>query len=173
MWIKLFLLKKSLTAAIRYYLFPAPDALKYFYDCCPVSWDPDLDLQSPVAPSYKHLFDSLAISNAGQEYLDKMGKYPVIFLSFKGSKEKTWESCWNKIKQLIQDEFLVHDYLLNSPVIKSAEKTYFKKIIDLTGDIVDYENSLAKLLIFLSRHYNKRAVSCQFVQFVGLFSFIL
>ena len=141
--------------------------IKYFYDCCPAKWVPDSEksyissssnTDSPSKNNYKNLFTSLAINEAGQEYLDKIGKYPVIFFSFKSSKETTWEFCLSKIKKLIQDEYLAHDYLLNSPLLKPAEKTYFQNIIDLTGDIVDYENSLAKLLIFLSRFYGERAV---------------
>jgi hypothetical protein len=135
----------------------------YFYDCCPVTWAPDSDSPSPAQDTqpphtYKHLFDSLAISGAGQEYLDKMGKHPVIFLSFRLIKEKTWKSCWSKIKELIQDAYVKHDYLLDSPGMKPTEKKYFQKIIDLKGDEGNYENSLGKLLIFLSRFYNKRAV---------------
>ena len=136
--------------------------LGYFYDCCNVSWDKESALSVPSqelgSTNNKHLFDSLSISGAGQEYMDKMGKYPVIFLSFKSIKEKTWDLSLTKIKQLIQKEYLRHDYLLDSSVIKSQEKKYFQKIIELTGDLVDYENSLENLLIFLSRFYKERAV---------------
>jgi hypothetical protein len=120
--------------------------LKYFYDC------------QPGEEENKELFNSLAIQKAGQTYLDKIGKHPVIFLSFKSIKVLDWESCINKIKQLIQKEYLGHDYLLNSPELKSAEKDYYKRLIDLKGNKEDYENSLENLLIFLSRHYGERAV---------------
>jgi hypothetical protein len=120
--------------------------LKYFYDC------------QPGEEENKELFNSLAIQKAGQIYLDKMGKHPVIFLSFRSIKVLEWESCISKIIQLIQDEYLRHDYLLNSPELKPAEKDYIKRLIDLKGNIGDYENSLEKLLIFLSRHYGERAV---------------
>jgi len=140
--------------------------LKYFYDCCPGTWFPGLNLQPP-SPSkknqtpgntYKNLFDSLAIRSTGQEYLDKMGKHPVIFLSFRSIKELDWESCMKKIKQLIQDEYARHYYLIESQKLMPFEKEYFQGIIDLKGDKSDYENSLEKLLIFLSRFYNERAV---------------
>ncbi len=119
--------------------------LKYFYDCCP---------QNEVGT----LFDSLAISKAGQPYLDKMGKYPVIFLSFRDIKEMEWETCFDKIQGIIQDEYLKHDYLLNSPKLKSPEKDYFKGIIRRKATKGDYERSLEKLLIFLNRYYGERAV---------------
>jgi hypothetical protein len=120
--------------------------LKYFYDCCPQIGSPDA------------LFTSLAISKAGQPYLDKMGKYPVIFLTFKNIKELDWETTYRKISILIQREYLKHDYLLNSPKLKSPEKDYFKRILHLEGDRADNENSLENLLIFLNRYYGQRVV---------------
>ena len=120
--------------------------LKYFYDC-----------RNKVEEN-QSFFQSLAIFKAGKKYLDKMGKYPVIFLSFKSIKELDWESCFSKIKQLIQDEYLKHDYLLNSTELTPMEKDYLKKILDLKGNRGDYENSLEKLLVFLNRHYGEQVV---------------
>ena len=131
--------------------------LKYFYDCCPEKGGTEAE-GTGTANSYKKLFDSLAISKAGQEYLDHMGKYPVIFLTFKNIKEMNWETCLDKIKQLIQREYLKHDYLLNGPELKPQEKDYFKKMIDQKGSRGDYENSLQNLLIFLNRYYGERVV---------------
>ena len=137
--------------------------LRYYYDCCPTIWTAEPDVTTPAIETQavtnnKNLFASLAISQAGQEYLDKMGRYPVIFISFRSIKEATWESCWDKIKELIQETYLEHDYLLDSPVLKPAEKIYFKKIIALKGNEGNYTNSLRKLLIFLSRYYGRRGV---------------
>jgi len=82
----------------------------------------------------------------------------VIFLTFKNIKEMKWETCLFKIKQLIQEEYSRHDYLLESPKMKSHERDYFQKIMNLSGHIGDYENSLEKLLIFLNRYYGQRAI---------------
>ena len=120
--------------------------LKYFYDCC------------TAKEANKKLFDSLAICKAGQKYLEHMSKYPVIFLSFRDIKEMEWETCMDKIEGLIQDEYLKHDYLLDSPKLKSPEKDYFKRIIERNGSKGDYEKSLEKLLIFLNRFYGERGV---------------
>ncbi|MGD2091734.1 MAG: AAA family ATPase [Candidatus Aminicenantes bacterium] len=135
--------------------------LKYFYDCCLQTLPTKSSgaaKRTGAGNSYGKLFDSLAISKAGKKYLDHMGKYPVISLSFKAIKELDWESCLDKIKKLIQREYLKHDYLLNSTELKGAEKDYLKKIIDLKGNKTDYENSLENLLIFLNRYYGERAV---------------
>ncbi len=137
--------------------------LRYFYDCCPDTWATDSQPSSPeTGPRSKnpnaHLFDSLAISRAGREYLDKMGKYPVIYLSFREVKDSDWESCFENVKMLIQEEYLRHYYLLDSRKLAPPEQDYFRKITNLTGTKSDYANSLRKLLIFLSRFYNRRAV---------------
>jgi hypothetical protein len=152
---KTLFIKEAIDKGDKILLIPRPrrfgktlnlSMLKYFYDC------------RTEREENKKLFTSLAIQKAGQIYLDKMGKYPVIFLSFRSIKEPDWESCLNKMKQLIQKEYLRHDYLLNSPELKAVEKDYVKKLIDLKGDKGDYGNSLENLLIFLSRHYRERAV---------------
>jgi len=138
--------------------------LKYFFDSIPDPVYKSPGSTSPEKPegtqgsSKKHLFDSLAIMKAGKEYLDKMGRYPVIFLSFRGLKEMDWDSCLREIKQLIQAEYLKHDYLLQESKLKIQEQDYFKRIVDLSGDKVDYKNSLAKLMVFLNRYHGKRAI---------------
>ncbi|MCP5108834.1 MAG: AAA family ATPase, partial [bacterium] len=136
--------------------------LHYFYDCIPDTLSPGSEppgnRNGTPDDSNKHLFDSLAIMRGGNKYHDIMGKHPVIFLSFRDIKELDWESCFSKTKQLIQDEYLRHDYLLDGSKLKKQEKDYFKRIVDLKGDKGDYEISLGKLLIFLSRFYGNRAV---------------
>ncbi|MCX6580171.1 MAG: AAA family ATPase [Candidatus Aminicenantes bacterium] len=129
--------------------------VKYFYDCCP-------GISSPGTPApgntYKNLFDSLAILGAGQEYLDKIGKHPVIFLTFRNIKDTDWESCLESLKKIIQREYARHYYLLESQKLMPHEREYFQKIIALTGNKSDYTNSLENLLIFISRFYDERAV---------------
>jgi deoxyadenosine/deoxycytidine kinase len=131
--------------------------LKYFYDCCPEEGGKGA-AGSSAANSYKKLFHSLAICKAGKEYLDHMGKYPVIFLTFKNIKEMNWETSYRKIKKLIRREYLKHKYLGNSPKLEPQEQDYFKKIINLEGELEDYESSLENLLIFLNRYYGERVV---------------
>ncbi|MCP4150198.1 MAG: AAA family ATPase [bacterium] len=136
--------------------------LKYFYDCVPGTLFPGSE--PPPKPtdttgdSNKKLFQSLAIIKAGSKYLDKMGKHPVIFLSFRSIKELDWDSCYSKLKQLIRKEYAKHDYLIKGNTLTSYEQVYFKKILELKGDKGDYENSLENLLFFLNRYYGKRVV---------------
>ncbi len=46
---------------------------------------------------WSYLFQGLRIIDAGKQYLDHMGQYPVIYLSFKDSKrnsfQRSYEEC--------------------------------------------------------------------------------
>jgi len=132
--------------------------LKYFYDCCPETERIDVNKQTAPLNHYGELFTSLGIRDAGSEYIDKQGKFPVIFLSFRNIKELDWETCYYKLTQLIQDEYNRHYYLLSSSELIDNEKDYLKKIIDLEGNKGDYETSLEKLMKFLYRYYGERVV---------------
>jgi hypothetical protein len=131
--------------------------LRYFYDCCPQTGTPAAKEKGP-GNSYKTLFANLAISRAGKEYLDKMGQYPVIFLSFRDIKELEWGTAYRKIQKLVRKEYSRHYYLLNSEKLLPYERDYFQMLMDLKGEREDYESSLENLLIFLNRYYGKRVV---------------
>ncbi len=131
--------------------------LKYFFDCTPSTW-PTGSAQNESTNHDKNLFDQLAISTSGSQYMDKMGQHPVISLSFREVKELDWNACLTKIKMLLQEEYAKHYYLLDSDTLIPPEKKYFEQIIDRKGNKGDYERSLGKLLLLLSRHYGKRAV---------------
>jgi len=157
---KSLLIKEILDKGDKILLIPRPrrfgktlnlSMLKYFFNCCPE--------EGTNSNSYHKLFDSLSILETGNKYLNHMGKYPVIFISFRTIKELEWDSCIDKMKLLIQKVYLNFHYLETSPELKPQEHDYFRKIIDIRGNTSDYENSLENLLIFLSKHYHQRALS--------------
>lgn len=170
---KTLFIKEVLDKGSKILLIPRPrrfgktlnlSMMRYFYSCCPEKVSLDAGGHYPVNKndlaknSYAQLFTHLNIAQTGEEYTNKMGKHPVIFFSFRGIKETTFKNCLAQMKQLIIDEYLKHDYLLNSPLIKPTEKKFFQNIIDGKGSIIDYGNSLEKLLHFLSRYYEERVV---------------
>ena len=119
--------------------------LKYFYDCCPetpFTPSPSQENKQPgINNSYKNLFDSLAISNAGREYTDKMGQHPVIFLTFEEIKESNWETCFSRVKKVIQVEYLKH----NSKMIFVADFLQFGA--GFFGKVVSTHASSLNLII--------------------------
>ena len=55
----------------------------------------------------KELFRELKIYKTS-EFREHIGKYPVIFLSFKDIKQRNFESSYNKLYSLIRREFMRH-----------------------------------------------------------------
>src|SRR3990167_4164776 len=70
----------------------------------------------------KYFFEKTDVSNAHlftdkkiwmhQDFSKQQGQYPVIFLSFKDVKNKTFEEAYNRIALLISAEFEKHASIL-------------------------------------------------------------
>ena len=59
----------------------------------------------------RRLFDGLAITKT--EYMSEQGQYPVIYFSFKDLKKKTWEECYEKVKDIVSDIYYEFDFIEN------------------------------------------------------------
>jgi len=108
-------------------------------------------------PENKKLFTHLNIWQSENDIKDKQGKFPVIYLSFKDAKEKTWNETYKYIIREIVKLYLKHDYLLNNETLKKAEKDTYIEIINKKAEPVDYAESLKRLSEYLFR-YNKQKV---------------
>ena len=51
------------------------------------------------------MFDDLRISQLGTDYLKHRGQYPVLFMTFKGIQNDTWDLAFNAFQLVIQKEF--------------------------------------------------------------------
>ncbi|MCI0690970.1 ATP-binding protein [candidate division KSB1 bacterium] len=105
-----------------------------------------------------HLFRHLKIWQTGEEYTSRQGKYPVIYLTFKDIKEPNWASALEKIKRLVQEEFLRHKYLRNEKALETEEQEYFDGIANLTASQNTYEDSLKKLCSYLARYHHQQVI---------------
>ena len=101
----------------------------------------------------KKLFKNLYIENS--EYFKEQGQYPVIFISLKGLKEKTWENCFNEIKALISK--LYNEFEFIKKVLNKSELNIFDKIW-LKKDDGEYTNALKNLTSFLYKYYKKEVI---------------
>lgn len=105
-----------------------------------------------------HLFRHLKIWQAGEEYTQRQGKYPVIYLTFKDVKDANWESALRKIKRLIKAEFRRHKYLRASKNFEVEDKEYYAGIISLQAEQSDYEDSLQQLSQDLARFHGEQVI---------------
>ena len=101
----------------------------------------------------RKLFKNLYIEKS--EYFKEQGQYPVIFISLKGLKEKTWKNCFNEIKALISK--LYNEFEFIKKVLNESELNIFDKIW-LKKDDGEYTNALKNLTSFLYKYYKKEVI---------------
>ena len=103
------------------------------------------------------LFKGLKIEAAGARYLGYQGKYPVIFLSFKGWKLGGLEVTYDKIVKDIAYEFRRHSYVKNR-ITNSADLETFDHLARAKGSIDDYHSSLRFLSKCLEDYHGRKAI---------------
>ena len=105
----------------------------------------------------RDLFKGLDIERS--PFFKEQGQYPVINLTFKNIRESNWNKCFEKIKDIIGEEYKNHSYLIeNSKTMYVSDVEYFTRILNKQGSEVDLSNSLIYLSQFLFKYYNKRAI---------------
>ena len=105
-----------------------------------------------------YLFNGLKIMNESKEYLNYMGKYPVINLSLKSAKQPTFEMSYKKIREAIADEFKRYSEVLNGNVLFEDEKEDFTNIMLQKADLSTYNTSLKLLSKCLKRYYKENVI---------------
>lgn len=104
----------------------------------------------------KTLFDGLYISGNKELCDDHMGKYPVIFFSFKGVEGLEFASAKRMLCTIIDREIDRHYYLKTSDALTDEDRTLFTKM--LHGQADNIEDSIRMLSQLLYKHYGQKAV---------------
>ena len=104
----------------------------------------------------KSLFDGLYISGNKVLCDEHMGKYPVIFLSFKGVDGLDFTTARRMLCAILKDELDRHYYLKTSDVLTDEDRILFTKM--LHGQDDNIEDSIRMLSKLLYKHYGQKAV---------------
>ncbi|ASG30860.1 hypothetical protein CBG60_06280 [Fusobacterium animalis] len=115
--------------------------LKYFFDV-------------KEAEENRKLFKNLYIEKT--ENFREQGQYPVVFLSLKDLKARTWEEMERGIKNLLQEVFSEHKYLIKE--LDEFDLSILKKIINKEVELEGLKSSLKFLTKILHEKYNKKVV---------------
>jgi len=109
-------------------------------------------------PDVRHLFESRAIAHCerADEWMARQGKYPVIHLTFKDHKARTWESAVKRLKIDIASEFCRHRPAM-STMTEEKDIARFERICTEKADIEDLASSLGLLANMLHAHYGEKA----------------
>ncbi|MGF0031898.1 AAA family ATPase [Bariatricus sp. SGI.154] len=90
----------------------------------------------------RELFKGLRIMSAGEEYVEQMGKFPIINLTLKSAKQSTFESAYFKLREEIAGEFRRHDALIEKDILTEKEKERYSKIADCEAGYDEYSGAL-------------------------------
>jgi hypothetical protein len=103
------------------------------------------------------LFEGLKIK-AWEQFDNHIGKYPVIWLSFKDIKQQNWKDSYQSILLLLQDEYRRHSYLKESHNLSQEDKLFFSAILRLTAVVSDYQKAIVKLCELLYLHHGVKPI---------------
>lgn len=107
---------------------------------------------------YRKLFRGLAIERAGERYMAEQGKRPVLFLSLKDVRHRTWPDMVEKFRFLLSDLYDQYAYLMEVPGFSRAERRYFQLIHDGLASPVEMEEALRRLMDMMKRYHQQPVV---------------
>ena len=115
--------------------------LKYFFDI-------------KGAEENRKLFKNLYIEKT--ESFKEQGQYPVVFLSLKDLKARTWEEMERKIIITLSDFFSEYQYILEE--LNENDTNKFKKVLIGEANLSNLGTILKFLTKILYEKYNKKVV---------------
>ncbi|HHC11242.1 MAG TPA: hypothetical protein ENK79_01250, partial [Campylobacterales bacterium] len=104
-----------------------------------------------------HLFKDLAISKTLQ-FNEYVGKYPIIFLSFKDIKSTNIDDTIEGIKSLITEVFGLFEEEISKLELSKKDSIDVENILYFRASNRVYQNSLRLLSSLLYKIYNKKVV---------------
>ncbi len=102
----------------------------------------------------RKLFNGLDVEKS--EYMSDQGQYPVIFISLKSIKAKTWEEAIQEIRLLVLELFSEYKYLLED--LDEYDLPRFKKYLMGNTDFSELKNALLFLTRILFQKYKKEVI---------------
>ena len=112
----------------------------------------------------KALFDGLEIAKEKELCEEYMGKFPVISVSLKEVRGKSFDTARQKLRSIIGNEALRFSFLAQSGRLSDIERRQYKKLIELNdkGEFAMsdglLEESFLRLSQFLQKHYEKNVI---------------
>ncbi len=106
----------------------------------------------------RHYFDGMKIMEAGDEYLQHMGCYPVISMSLKSAKQPDYYLAYTLLRRQIAREYDRHRYVLQGNALSEMEKQRYQAILDLEDDKSLYADALKFLSECLKRYHDSNVI---------------
>jgi hypothetical protein len=105
----------------------------------------------------QHLFEGLKITQDA-ESMGSLGRYPVIFCSFKDSKQRNLEDTLYNLQYTILEAWENHAYLAKSPICGANYSEWLTQLKQEKPNLQVFAKSLRKLSELLYQHHNELAI---------------
>jgi hypothetical protein len=105
----------------------------------------------------KGLFDGLNISK-DPTCMQHQGQYPVIFITLKDAKYKTFDLCLDHIKMQIANVYSEYRFLLESKQLDPEEQSLFKQFLENKANPVYWNESIKYLTTFIKKVTGQPAI---------------
>ena len=102
------------------------------------------------------LFEGLDVWK-DEKFRELQGTYPVIFLSFAGVKQDTYEKTRQVINELIENLYIQYDWLLKKDIFTDRDRKIYGQVSG-TMDDPTAALSLNRLCEWLYRYYGKKCI---------------
>ncbi|HQS85016.1 MAG TPA: AAA family ATPase [Alphaproteobacteria bacterium] len=129
--------------------------LEYFFG---ISVHKDGTINEQEQSKKRDVFAQLEIGAHPDILETYLGKFPVIFVSFKEIKGKNYEEIENGVRELIYEVFATHEYLLQSENLSERQKNLFHKFIEEDFDLAKLTSSLFHLSEMLHTHFGQKVI---------------
>ncbi len=103
------------------------------------------------------LFRGLKIEEAGEQYMEYQGKYPVIYLTFKDAESESFDETCRMFKDMLSAEFRRHGYI-KEKIGDAEDLKKFESLSSSDTDISSYKDALKFLSKCLERYHGEKAI---------------
>lgn len=111
-----------------------------------------------IRKNSEEMFQGLEIAKNKELCSAWMNKYPVIFLSLKNVEGLDFPSAYQQLVYEVSSLYREHEYLLDSPVLSTQDKSYFQQIRNRKAEKTDILRSIQFLSRLLVRHYDEKVI---------------
>jgi hypothetical protein len=103
------------------------------------------------------LFAGLAVASS-ERARPHFQRYPVLFLTFKDVKSRTWDDCLAQMANVLSRVYAEHRYLLTEGNLQAEEARIFAAILDRRAAKSELVIALELLSRLLAEHHRERVV---------------
>lgn len=107
---------------------------------------------------YAELFQGLAIVEEGEIYTREMGQYPVITLTLKSAKQRSYKEAFHCLKEAIAEEYARHEKEVVGKLRNQTETEKYMRIREQRAEESEYLTSIAFLSKCLYQAYGKECI---------------